>query len=424
MKEIVLTWLAERARAHRFELIAMATGLLGMVAGWAVGSWLAVFLFPVLAAGALALRWWLKRRFAAPGLEAPSAPETTAHAGHAGRATPRRMHSGRSDSSQDLIEQMLEQGRFALLLRPQIVGNLNDKQVAEALEELAECMTLTPEGSVLIHTWRASAELDGDAESDEHIVRVEAFYLDRYPVTNADFQLFVEAGGYEQMSLWDPDVWSGVLDFVDRTGDPGPAYWEHGRYPRGKANHPVVGVSWYEASAYSRWVGKRLPTDAEWVKAASWPVGGGKKPLQRKFPWGEAMDHRLANVWGTLVGDTVDVEKFEKGGSVGGVYHLIGNVWEWTHSNFGAWDEAARRIEVNGAMKSLRGGAYDTYFDSQSTCQFQSGDSATARKHNIGFRCALGLCDLASNLAPEYDAGEEAEDFEELHETGALETAV
>ena len=217
------------------------------------------------------------------------------------------------DSSEDLIGQMLAQGRFALLLRPQIVGNLTERQVQEALEELDKFMALTPEGSVIIHTWRASSELDGDAESDEHLVKVEAFYLDRYPVTNAEFQQFVDVGGYEQMSMWDPDVWSAVLDFVDTTGQPGPAYWENGRPPRGKHDHPVVGVSWYEAAAYARWAGKRLPTDAEWVKAAAWPVGGGRKPIQRKYPWGEAMDHRFANVWGALVGDTIDVQKFDKG---------------------------------------------------------------------------------------------------------------
>ena len=100
---------------------------------------------------------------------------------------------------------------------------------------------------------------------------------------------------------------------------------------------------------------------------------------------------------------TCGVHDFSDGVSVGGVYQLIGNVWEWTHSNFGAWDLAARRLEVTGPMKSIRGGAFDTYFDNQATCQFQSGDSSLARKHNIGFRCALGFCDVI-HMADSVDA--------------------
>jgi iron(II)-dependent oxidoreductase len=101
------------------------------------------------------------------------------------------------------------------------------------------------------------------------------------------------------------------------------------------------------------------------------------------------------------------------GGTVGGVYQLIGNVWEWTSSNFGAWDAALKRIEAATQMKSLRGGAYDTYFDSQANCQFQSGDSPMSRKHNIGFRCALGVCDLGQ-LDGSSDQDNQASEDEQL----------
>jgi iron(II)-dependent oxidoreductase len=79
---------------------------------------------------------------------------------------------------------------------------------------------------------------------------------------------------------------------------------------------------------------------------------------------------------------------------VGGVQQLIGNVWEWTSSTFGNWEPAGRKIETTMPLKSVRGGAFDTYFDMQAQCQFQSGESPLARKHNIGFRCALGFCDV------------------------------
>jgi len=86
----------------------------------------------------------------------------------------------------------------------------------------------------------------------------------------------------------------------------GPRFWENGTFPRGKENHPVVGVSWFEAGAYARWVGKRLPTDPEWVKAASWPVfAEGDQPVQRRFPWGDAMDRNRINIWGSGFGATV-----------------------------------------------------------------------------------------------------------------------
>ena len=78
--------------------------------------------------------------------------------------------------------------------------------------------------------------------------------------------------------------------------------------------------------------------------------------------------------------------------SAAGVLQLVGNVWEWTGTDFGAWGG-----ELHPPMKSLRGGAFDTYFDNQAMCQFQSGDTPIARRHNIGFRCALSACDLGGS---------------------------
>ncbi|HVW39425.1 MAG TPA: SUMF1/EgtB/PvdO family nonheme iron enzyme, partial [Pirellulales bacterium] len=180
--------------------------------------------------------------------------------------------------------------------------------------------------------------------------------------------------------------------------------------------------SWYEAAAYARWVGKRLPTEAEWVKAGSWPVPlSDKKQWQRKFPWGDTMDRERCNLWGSGPGKVVAVGEFSSGVSVGGVYQLIGNVWEWTSGNFGAADGASQDLLLPVPMKSIRGGAFDTYFENQATCQFQSGENPLSRKHNIGFRCALGMCDVAAP-APEADVespaespAAEAESLEETH---------
>jgi gamma-glutamyl hercynylcysteine S-oxide synthase len=327
-------------------------------------------------------------------------------AGQAARSEPRSLTPttplpGDVDS---LVKQMLADGRFALLLRPQIAGNVSPDLLAAAQEDLDGRMALVPDGTVQIEPNRLSAvaELDVPEEALERVtIHVAVTYLDRYPVTNRQYQAFVDAGGYEQMAIWEPAVWPAVLDFVDTTGRPGPRYWVDGRCPVGKENHPVVGVCWYEAAAFARWVGRRLPTDAEWVKAAAWPVNISTTTcVQRKYPWGNTMERQRANLWGSGAGETVPVDQFASGVSVGGVYQLIGNVWEWTTDDF-LWIAALADERTNQPLlKTIRGGAFDTYFDNQATSQFASGENPLGRKHNIGFRCALGICDLAAS-APE-----------------------
>lgn len=311
-----------------------------------------------------------------------------------------------------LVEQMLAQRRFSLLLRPQIVSNLGERHFCNALTALEEAMALVPDGNVVLeHQNRPRSEEGHDDEviaaDRTRTIQVERFFLDRYPVTNAAYHLFVVSGGYEQMALWDRCIWPAVLDLVDRTGAPGPRFWADRCFLSGEENLPVVGVNWYEASAYARWIGKRLPTDAEWVKAGAWPVPlSTTSNVQRKYPWGDSMDRSRANLWDGGRERIVAVEEYAKGVSVGGVYQLIGNVWEWTSGSFRASDHGAGDLLLPTPMKNLRGGAYDTYFDNQATCQFHSGENPLNRRHNIGFRCAVGVCDLA--LA--YPASRRADD--------------
>jgi iron(II)-dependent oxidoreductase len=311
-----------------------------------------------------------------------------------------------------LIENMLLQGRFALLLRAQITAKLDAEQFQRALACLEEQMALVPDGDVVLGQAEDGPE-DESLSADEiaarqgRVVRVEHFFLDRHPVTNRQFYEFVAGSGYQQVALWEPSILPAVLDFVDQTGGPGPRFWRHGCFEPELRDHPVVGVSWYEAAAYARWVGKRLPTDAEWVKAASWPVSvSATTRVQRRYPWGDTMDHTRANLWGSGPKGAVPVDQFAGGMSVGGVYQLIGNVWEWTRGGFVPPELPGERWLLEAPMKSIRGGAFDTYFDNQATCQFQSAEAAIARKRNIGFRCAVGVCDLvlarpaASTVAP------------------------
>jgi iron(II)-dependent oxidoreductase len=299
-----------------------------------------------------------------------------------------------------LVEQMLAQGRYSLLLRPQLAPNQGQDQLREALKRLETKTSFVPKGQLCIGL--AGKESD-DITSDElefdgarEVVEVDEFRLDRYAVSNRDYYHFVACGGYSQASLWEPQVWPAVVDFVDRTGSPGPRFWSHGKYLPGEEDLPVVGVSWYEASAYARWIGKRLPTDPEWEKAGAWPVALAETVLlQRRYPWGDAMERERTNLWGAG-GKLVAVNKYENGASAGGVHQLIGNVWEWTSGDFCNGAYHRRGIVLTTPMKSIRGGAYDTYFDNQATCQFQSGENPVHRKHNIGFRCAVSICDLAA----------------------------
>lgn len=303
------------------------------------------------------------------------------------------------DDPDALVAQMLAQGRYALLLRPQVAGDLEQPQFDSSLEVLQTNMALVPDGTVILgeadEPGNEQQPGDGRQWQRQRAVRVAPYFLDRYPITNRQYYEFVASGGYEQITYWDTAIWPAVLDFVDQTQQPGPRFWSDGYCDPGEDDHPVVGVCWYEAAAFARWAGKRLPTDAEWVKAGSWPIKlSDTQSSQRRYPWGDSMERAKTNLWGSGPGTTVSVHEISEGVSVGGIYHLIGNVWEWTRNDYVPSCFPPEEFISESPLKSIRGGAFDTYFDSQATCQFQSGDVQMARRRNIGFRCALSVCDL------------------------------
>ena len=353
------------------------------------------FLRQILSSGLHRLR---RRPVETAAAHAPvdTQPADHSHSDHVEhpQAEPNDLHS--------LVARMLADGRYALLLRTQIARNLTLDLYRKARAALEDTMGIVPAGDVHLEPSVFDVDYsllvaDNPASPQGLVIPVQSVFLDRHPVTNRQFRQFIVAGGYQEMGIWDHEVWPAVLDFVDSTGYPGPRHWTKGQFPPGEANLPVVGISWYEAAAYARWVGKRLPTDAEWVKAGSWPVTLSPGTLlQRKFPWGDTMDRRKANVWGAGPGRIVPVDEFADGVSVGGLYQLIGNVWEWSASNLDG-DPTAEE-EGHGTpvlLKSIRGGAFDTYFENQANCQFASGENPISRKHNISFRCALSVCDIA-----------------------------
>src|SRR5262249_5581019 len=115
------------------------------------------------------------------------------------------------------------------------------------------------------------------------VIPLGPFYIDKFEVTNQQFKQFVDQGGYQKKEFWEhrffmegkPLSWEKAMaQSRDATGHPGPAAWEWGSYPPGKGNYPVAGVSWYEAAAYAKFVGKNLPTIYHWLTASGLNLAG------------------------------------------------------------------------------------------------------------------------------------------------------
>ena len=152
-----------------------------------------------------------------------------------------------------------------------------------------------------------------DAEDDEkpkHTIYLDAFHIDKYEVTNAEYKKFIDANPQWQKGRIPKKYHDG--DYLK--------HWNRNNYPPGKDNHPVVYVSWYAAMAYAEWSGKRLPTEAEWEKAAR----GGR--FFSRYTWGFSPDPNKAN-YGEKIGDTTPVGTYDANGY--GLYDMAGNVWEW-----------------------------------------------------------------------------------------------
>lgn len=176
-----------------------------------------------------------------------------------------------------------------------------------------------------------------DNERPAHTVDVPAFRIGRVPVTNGEWQQFVDDGGYQRRQCWSDAGWA----HREQAGLRAPQFW-HGDGTRTRFGHveeipaeePVQHVTFFEAEAYARWAGARLPTEVEWEKACAWDPAVGQR---RRYPWGSsAPTAHLANLGGDAL-RPAPVGAYPAGASAYGAEQMLGDVWEWTTSALRPW---------------------------------------------------------------------------------------
>ena len=236
-----------------------------------------------------------------------------------------------------------------------------------------------------------------DNERPAHQVDVPAFHLDRAPVTNGAYAEFIDDGGYDDPRWWSAAGWA----HRQAAGLVAPAHWQRdgdawaytpfGRTRRIVPDEPVVHVCFYEAEAYAAWAGKRLPTEAEWEKAARFDPATGRS---RRYPWGDDTPTAEHANLGQRHLRPATAGAYPMGVSPFGVHQLIGDVWEWTSTDFAGYPGFAAfpyreysEVFFGPEYKVLRGGSFGT---DRSACRgtFRNWDYPIRRQIFSGFRCA------------------------------------
>ena len=231
-----------------------------------------------------------------------------------------------------------------------------------------------------------TADADGD-EQPVHTIYLDTFYIDRHEVTNVQYKQFIDAN-----PLWQKDRIPNEYHDGDYL-----KHWEGNNYPQGKGNHPVVYISWYAAMAYADWAGKRLPTEAEWEKAARGGLVG------QVYPWGNSIDPSKANYSGEI-GRTTPVGNYPA--NAFGLYDMAGNTWEWCLDVYEIdfYSLSPRRNPIAGESLTE---IIDTFHTIESPRVLRSGywdnppifvrvadrykRSPDSTHRGSGFRCAMSL---------------------------------
>jgi formylglycine-generating enzyme required for sulfatase activity len=233
-------------------------------------------------------------------------------------------------------------------------------------------------------------------ETPQHNVYLTAYQIGKYEITNIQYKVFMDAGGYSNSCYWTVDGWTWRTE----NGITSPAYWSSGRYNSGTAYpvYPVTCISWYEADAFCRWAGGRLPTEAEWEKAAR------GTDSSNCWPWGGAWDSTVCNagcgfIYPDAYPDTFTYSSpvgcFNAGVSVYGVYDMAGNIYEWINDWYDpnyysispASNPAGPSAEETAGYKVIRGGSFT---NDAADCRTGSRDRFVPNFRNpgIGFRIA------------------------------------
>ncbi|PNE37868.1 ergothioneine biosynthesis protein EgtB [Streptomyces noursei] len=264
---------------------------------------------------------------------------------------------------------------------------------------------LVPGGPFLMGTSAEPWALDN--ERPAHRRTVSSFFLDTTPVSNGAYQRFIEDGGYDDPRWWAPEGWAQVGEHRLRA----PLFWrlEGRQWLRRRfgvtepvpPDEPVLHVSWYEADAYARWAGRRLPTEAEWEKAARHDPASGR---DRRYPWGDADPSPEHANLGQRHLRPAPVGSYPDGASPLGVHQLIGDVWEWTASDFLPYPGFAAfpyreysEVFFGSAHKVLRGGSFAV---DPVACRgtFRNWDLPVRRQIFAGFRTARDAGPAAEDL--------------------------
>ncbi|MCQ3980371.1 MAG: hypothetical protein DPW09_43720 [Anaerolineae bacterium] len=302
----------------------------------------------------------------------------------------RCLHEGRAKvdkvTRQAIIQSLisnLSNPEVALRVRiaaGEVLGYLGDPRLGE--------MVTIPAGKFLM----GEDDSRHNEEKPQHELFLPDYQIGKYPLTNAEYKRFIEAGGYKNNRWWTEAGWKEVGQQQDE-----PGYWQGDRF--NKPNQPVGRVSWYECVAYCRWLNTetgqlyRLPTEAEWEKAARGVDGW-------RYPWGNQFEAGRLNCreGEQVVQVTTPVGIYPMGVSPFGVFDCVGNVWEWCATKadyefkpypYDTVEDEGSADYVNGTYRrALRGDSWDYYVDNL-RCTFRACSDSNIRYVNFGFRLVV-----------------------------------